>query len=135
MSIPKIGGREARDLLRGTTPGPWEPEFEVGIYPALRLDADDEIDWMCAADRDLAIASPDLAQTIAWLYGREADEGEGPDESKTYYGGRGAWVMDADPGHGVDLTYELFRGMTYDETVDLARALLNAAEEVRNGAE
>lgn len=136
MSIPKIGKREARDLLRGTTPGPWEPEFEVGIYPALRMDADDEIAWTCAADRDLAIASPDLAQTIAWLYGREAYD-EDDRVWLTY-----SWELGVSPGGRVRMMLRdvevddigaWMHHVEPDEAVDLARALLAAAEEARNG--
>lgn len=131
MSIPRITGQQARDLLRGTTPGPWEPEFEVGIYPSLRLDADDEIDWACAADRDLAIASPSLAVTVAWLYGREPD-GHDPHRGPEW----NVWPKVGFTTEGdIAITSERSgTGFTMPKlaAIELARALLAAAEEPRD---
>lgn len=136
-----ITGQQARELLDGSTPGPWTaygimrhpetPTYIVGP-DGQQIAGSMMGDGVEHRDSDLVRAAPQLAETVAWLYGREYDEGEGPDESKTYYG-NGIWYIEADPEQGVSLGYDLYRGMTPDEAVDLARALLAAAEEASDG--
>ena len=154
MSIPKISGQQARELLDGTTPGPWEffhdewgeddagePRFEQwgviggsdGIMSSSPRDslfaADnglvDEHDH--AANLTLAAAAPDLAETVAWLYGREGNEHgvhevDGSLVGTDVYENEGRVEMEST---------RCDRTLTPDEAVDLARALLAAAEEAR----
>ena len=86
MSIPKINGREARNLLDGTTPGPWAwredrdesglPGYEVlGSESADALKSSDYEGYYSSVegseqDKALAAAAPELAQKIVWLYDR-----------------------------------------------------------------
>ena len=113
MSIPKITGREARELL-----DIWSGDVEGLTFAQL------------GADRsygDLFGAAPALAETVAWLYGKRItpDEAEG-DYYSTFRGG----YTYADQGR-VHLNVALSDEFTPDEAVDLARALLAAAEEAR----
>lgn len=131
MSIPKISGRQARDLLIGTTPGPWKSDFAFAdISPVLEYDADDELDWSTKADHELAVAAPALAETVAWLYGAEGQDG--------HYGKR-RWPL------GTRWEVALWRGLisigpegggiafrTPELAEEAARALLAAAEEARD---
>ena len=163
MSIPKITGRQARELLDGTTPGPWEffhdewghnddgeARFEQwgviggsdGIMSSSPREslfgADnglvDEHDH--AANLTLAAAAPDLAETVAWLYGREPD---GPG-AHIHRGRTGEYDQEAVAAHPEAGVVEVYAAhdhgqapafLTPDEAVDLARALLAAAEEAR----
>ena len=152
-----ISGQQARELLDGTTPGPWTATVDhimrVGWEQRERerspWNDDDLIPWLAdesehvlmnpepewkpltenRADMLLAAAAPDLAETVAWLYGREPDKGT-PDEFDTEYVG---WV----PGMPRVSVYvardhgESHADLTPDEAVDLARALLAAAEKAR----
>lgn len=78
---------------------------------------------------ELFRAAPDLAETIAWLYGREADRVGGWTDLRYELG----------DGFRVDLrgdrvsvgTGRLSMHFSRDEAVDLARALLAAAQEAR----
>ena len=117
MSIPKITGREARELL-----DIWAGDVEGLTFAQL------------GADRsygDLFGAAPALAETVAWLYGREANKGH---TEKVWHEGElelgGEWSVQRVSGE-VDLTLFNPSTLTPDEAVDLARALLAAAEEVR----
>ena len=138
-----ITGAQARELLDGTTPGPWEwrhndyPEHDEdhdalgnGEKTALRSqDAEQYSSWVSGSEQDraLAAAAPTLAETVAWLYGKSItpDESEG-DYYSTFRGG----YTYADQGH-VHLNVALSDAFTPDEAVDLARALLAAAEKAR----
>ena len=97
MSIPKISGRQARELLDGSTPGPWTATedhiIRLGREKRGRQspwDDDDPDPWMAdesdhvlmnpepewkpltenRADMLLAAAAPVLAETVTWLYER-----------------------------------------------------------------
>ena len=114
MSIPKISGQQARELL-----DIWSGDVEGLTFAQL------------GADRsygDLFGAAPALAETVAWLYGRPSDETVPGDEHWDTEGflvevrdGRVAMFDDE-----ATTTY-----LSVDQTVDLARALLAAAEEAR----
>ena len=140
-----ITGHQARELLDGTTPGPWEwrhndyPEHDEahdalgnGDKVALRSqDAEQYASWVSGSEQDraLAAAAPALAATVAWLYGREPDKGKTHEFDTEYVG----WV----PGMPRVSVYvardhgESHADLTPDEAVDLARALLAAAEKAR----
>ena len=90
MSIPKITGREARELLDGD------------LAP-------------------LFVRAPELATTVAWLYEREAGDVRYGYEDDITGESSGLVYIEVDDGY-----------RTADEAVDLARALLAAAEEARN---
>ena len=150
-----ISGQQARELLDGTTPGPWTATADhimrVGWEQRERerspWNDDDLIPWLAdeseyvlmnpepewkpltenRADMLLAAAAPELAATVGWLYGKNItpDEAEG-DYYSTFRGG----YTYADQGH-VHLNVELTDALTPDEAVDLARALLAAAEKAR----
>lgn len=149
MSIPRITGREARDLLDGTTPGPWEAGpsmtlsttvavFSHGYGPVAfisnREGGVDEVPAM--TDGALAAAAPTLAATVAWLYGREPD-GPGPHFHRGRMGEYDQEAVASHPDAGVVEVYaahdhgEASAFLTPDEAVDLARALIAAAEEAR----
>lgn len=150
--MTRITGREARELLDGTTPGPWEffhdewghndddeARFEQwgviggsdGIMSSSPRDslfgADnglvDEHDH--AANLTLAAAAPALAETVAWLYGAEvwATDDHGP-----WWRGKD-WEAAVEENGTVEVTVD--RRLAPDEAVDLARALLAAAGEAR----
>ena len=140
-----ITGQQARELLDGATPGPWRweerdyPEYEEGYEVlwngaemALRSqDSDQYSSWVRGSDNDKALiaAAPALAETVAWLYGREPDKGKTHEFDTEYVG----WV----PGMPRVSVYvardhgESNADLTPDEAVDLARALLAAAEKAR----
>ena len=133
MSIPKINGREARNLLDGTTPGPWEWDQKTGdiasppyILAETFIDAD--------ANGPLIVAAPNLAETVAWLYGSEPNEPYDEWRIEAEFGLRGQ-VHIADNQDGtVELVTGPYGAATYlkpDEAVEVARALLAAAEEAR----
>lgn len=99
-----ITGQQARDLLDGTTPGPWEwrhndyPEHDEahdalgnGDKAALRSqDAEQYSSWVSGSEQDraLAAAAPALAETVAWLHDRlaeiEADRDAKADEAERW---------------------------------------------------
>ena len=127
MSIPRITGRQARNLLDGTTPGPWvwDQQLECVVDPPYSL-ADLHVN--AEGNGELIAAAPDLAETVAWLYGRPSDETVPGDEHWDTEGflvevrdGRVAMFDDE-----ATTTY-----LSVDQAVDLARALLAAAEEAR----
>ena len=110
MSIPKISGQQARELL-----DIWAGDVEGLIFAQL------------GAGRsygDLFGAAPALAETVAWLYGRKSDDEAVWDdkyEVSVMADGRVA-VFD----HEATTTF-----FTRDEAVEFARALLAASEEAR----
>ena len=119
-----ITGQQARELLDGTTPGPWEWDKQTGdiasppyILAETFIDAD--------ANGPLIVSAPDLAETVAWLYGREADD-------------EGIWDDKYEVSVMVDGTVAVFDHevtttfFTRDEAVEFARALLAAAVEARD---
>ena len=72
MSIPKITGREARNLLDGTTPGPWEARPN-GVVVSYATGAQIQLvghNQRALGDAPLMAAAPALAETVAWLYDR-----------------------------------------------------------------
>lgn len=75
MSIPKISGREARELLDETVDGPWRVEVQMGtdliVDPSGYAVAynEDEPD-VGRPNSELLAAAPSLAETVAWLYDR-----------------------------------------------------------------
>lgn len=110
MSIPKISGREARKLL--------DDAAHRGDFASLMF------------------ASAELAGTLAWLYEREPD---GP-TAHLHRGSTGEYDQEAVCSHPAAGVVEVYAAhdhgqasayLTPDEAVDLARALLAAAEEVR----
>lgn len=113
MSIPRITGQQARDLL-----DIWSGDVEGLTFAQL------------GADRsygDLFGAAPALAETVAWLYGREGNEHgvhevDGSLVGTDVYENEGRVEMEST---------RCDRTLTPDEAVDLARALLAAAEESR----
>ena len=111
MSIPKITGREARELLNDAA--------HRGAFAQLMH------------------ASADLAGTLAWLYEREPD---GPG-AHVHRGRTGEYDQEAVASHPEAGVVEVYAAhdhgqasafLTPDEAVDLARALLAAAEEARD---
>ena len=98
----RIAGTKARELLDGTTEGPMKARYR---------------------DDDLLAAAPALAETVAWLYGREPDLVEKD--------GRAEWDMTAHhevvavDGEVLDMDG---RSHTPEDAVEYARALLAAAE-------
>lgn len=147
-----ITGQQARELLDGATPGPWRwevrdyPEYDEGYEvlgngteTALRSqDADQYASWVVGSDRDkdLTAAAPALAETLAWLYGREPD-GYGDNVHRGVISQYDQEAVAAHPEAGTVEVYaahdhgEASAMLTPDEAVDLARALLAAAEAAR----
>ena len=137
-----ISGQQARELLDGTTPGPWNwedrdyPDYDEGhevlwngTETALRSqDSEQYSSWVSGSDNDkaLAAAAPALAETVAWLYGREPDD---VDED-----GRAEWRLEpflevvAVPGAVIDIDG---REHSPDGAVEYARALIAAADRAR----
>lgn len=108
MSIPKISGQQARELI-----DIWAGDVEGLTFAQL------------GADRsygDLFGAAPALAETVAWLYGRQSGDGL----HITLPNGYDVWTRDG-------VVHLEFMEMTPDGAMDLARALLSAAEEARRG--
>lgn len=147
MSIPNISGRQARNLLDGTTPGPWEAGpsmtlsttvavFSHGYGPvAFVSNREGGVDEVPAlTDGALAAAAPTLAATVAWLYGQTGQDQWGDwelDHHDPYYqfaavrpDGEGRISLAVGP-YGQEILLDP------DEAVDVARALLTAAEEAR----
>ena len=155
MSIPKISGRQARNLLDGTTPGPWQWRERLGgdtaapdrmtlgteFQDALKtFDGEDYLSGVYGSieDLNLVASAPELAETVAWLYGREPD---GPG-AHVHRGRTGEYDQEAVASHPESGVVEVYVAhdhgdasafLTPDEAVDLARALLAAAEEARRG--
>ena len=141
MSIPKITGQQARELLDGTIDGPWSVEVHkrhdiiaspVGYAVASNEDSPED----GRANSELLAAAPALAEAVAWLYGREPD-GPGP---HFHRGRMGEYDQEAVASHPEADVVEVYAAhdhgqasafLTPDEAVDLARALLAAAEEAR----
>ena len=133
----RITGQQARELLGGTTPGPWSWEdrdypdydegYEVlwnGAETALRSqDSEQYSSWVTGSDKDKALvaAAPALAATVEWLYGREVD-----DYRKLAHLTAAGSVAATPDAVAAD-----FGVFTPDEAVDLARALLAASEKAR----
>lgn len=125
--MTRITGQQARDLLRGTTPGPWEPVGADIDSPEGQIGGawDGEVGRL--ANAELMAAAPDLAETVAWLYGREPDRVGGWTDLR--YGLGDGFRVDL-RGDRVSVgTVRLSMHFSRDEAVDLARALLAAAEE------
>lgn len=133
--MTRITGRKARELLDGTTPGPWQayaqmrhpesPTYIVGP-DGQRVAGDSMGDGVTHRNSPLVTAAPDLAETVAWLYGRESDD-------------EAVWDDKYEVSVMVDGTVAVFDHeatttfFTRDEAVGFARALLAAAEEARRG--
>ena len=124
-----VTGQQARDLLDGSTPGPWtaygimrHPETPTCIVgpDGQQIAGSMMGDGVEHRDSDLVKAAPQLAETIAWLYGREPDEGGVHSAGLTE-------VFGADDG----IVVEGLATLTLDEAEDLARAILSAVEKAR----
>lgn len=89
---------QARELLDGTTPGPWEALFDNEAIETdtstVLCNTDGAVEWGRNIEHDvpLAAASPDLAQTIAGMteeWGVRFPDGSewwpGGDSEKTVY--------------------------------------------------
>lgn len=119
-----VTGDQARELLEGTTEGEWSRSKDRHLTNTL-VSGDRTIAICSHYDVDLIAAAPALAETVAWLYGRESDdEGIWDDhyQVSAMADGRVA-VFD----HEATTTF-----FTPDETVEFARAMLAAAERARN---
>lgn len=143
MSSNRVTGAQARELLAGTTEGPWQwrkrEDERLGgrDYDALgnadedalvTRDAEDYASWVDGDthNKTLAAAAPALAETIAWLYGREP---EGPRDAHWTAASTGIVA----PTDGA-VVVETIGTITVEEAVDFARALLDAAEKARRQA-
>lgn len=134
-----ITGKQARDLLDAAeTPAPWQvarqetPHGHVSqvVGPVektnMRFDFIPVVATnMTETDAALAAASPDLAATLAWLYGREADDEAVWDDhyEVSVTADKRVAVFD----HDATTTY-----FTPDEAIEFARALIAAAEQARH---
>ena len=122
-----ITGKQARELLDGTTPGPWEARPN-GVVVSYSTQSQIQLvghNQRALGDAPLMAAAPDLAETVAWLHGREADDEAVWDdhyEVSVMADGRVA-VFD----HDATTTF-----FTPDEAIEFARAMLAAAEEARD---
>lgn len=70
--------KDAKQLLDGATPGPWEHYEDHGIVSLSSGDAAIATD-LNAWDADLIAAAPELAQALAeetWEYSAQAERGE-----------------------------------------------------------
>jgi hypothetical protein len=119
-----ITGQQARELLDGTTPGPWEWDKQTGdiesppyILAETFIDAD--------ANGPLIVSAPDLAETVAWLYGRKSDDESVWDDHYEVSATADKRVAVFD--HDATTTF-----FTPDEAIEFARALLAAAEQARH---
>lgn len=130
--MTRITGQQARDLLEGATSGPWEWYPDNGIVSLKSSSGGPVATDLNVVDCDLMAAAPDLAETITWLNGRHqdrvADDGtEWHWKDQTILTSRGAGALAMFKGNFIGYDDE----MTPDEAVDLARALLAAAQEAR----
>ena len=142
-----ITGQQARELLDGTTrgpwtvdkPHPWEEEVADGLFiyghPEDGTTAYPEIvRGHFEDDADLIAAAPALAETVAWLYGQTGQDYDGDwqlDHHDPYYqfaavrpDGEGRISLAVGP-YGQEILLDP------DEAVEVARALLTAAEDAR----
>ena len=170
-----ITGRQARELLDDTTPGPWTATedhiMRVGWEQRERerspWEDDDPTPWLAdesdhvlmnpgsewkpltenRADMLLAAAAPELAETVAWLYGAEMITDSWGDVEWRRHGGDGNLTLETDryvevetflSDEGGPLVYvttgpygETVK-LNADEAVEMARALLAAAEVARH---
>ena len=131
--MTRVTGQQARELLDGTTSGPWRVEVhkrhDIIAQPGGHAIAYNEDEpEIGRGNSHLLAAAPDLAETVAWLYGRKADG---------HYGKR-QWPL------GGKWEVALWRGLiaigpegggiafrTPELTEEAARALLAAVEEHR----
>ena len=159
-----VTGQQARELLDAATPGPWtatedhimrlgwekrererSPWNDDDLIPWLADESDHvlmnpEPEWKPLtenrADMLLAAAAPELAATVAWMYGREPD-GPGPHAHRGRISQYDQEAVASHPETGVVEVYvahdhgEESAFLTPDDAVDLARALLAAAEKAR----
>lgn len=138
----RITGKRAQELLNGTTPGPWATSDDAE-GPHERYIYDWDSGNMCIAVADdgggssctvseirLAAAAPALAKTVTWLYGREPDTHH-PDngtwwDTHEYLISQGEFGITLFDGSGESRT------LNTEQAIDLARALLNAAERMND---
>ena len=122
-----ITGKQARELLDGTTPGPWEARPN-GVVVSYSTQSQIQLvghNQRALGDAPLMAAAPDLAETVAWLHGREADDEAVWDDhyEVSVMADKRVAVFD----HDATTTY-----FTPDEAIEFARALLAAAEQARD---
>ena len=148
-----ITGQQARELLDGATPGPWTATedhiMRLGWEQRKRerwmADESDHVlmnpepEWKPLTenrtDMQLAAAAPALAATVAWLYGQTGQDYDGDwqlDHHDPYYqfaavrpDGEGRISLAVGP-YGQEILLDP------DEAVEVARALLTAAEDARH---
>ena len=136
-----ITGQQARELLDAATPGPWTATEDHIMRLGWEKRKRERSQWMAdesdhvlmnpepewkpltknRTDMLLAAAAPELAATVEWLYGRPVD-----DLRKVAHL-TPAGAVAASP----DAVVSDMGTFTPDEAVDLARALLAAAEKAR----
>ena len=128
MSIPR--GKPAHE------PNLTDEAVDFGYWAAKRLGC--HVDYLAGLTL-VAIAelvARDATETVAWLYGREPD-GPGPHVHRGRFREYDQEAVASHPEAGVVEVYaahdhgEASAFLTPDEAVDLARALLAAAEEAR----
>ena len=129
-----------------------EEGYEVlwnGAEMALRSqDSDQYSSWVTGSDRDkaLAAAAPALAETVAWLYGAEMTIDSWGDVGWHRHGGDGNLTLETDRYVEVETFLSDEEGplvcvttgpygetvkLNAEEAVEMARALLHAAEKAR----
>lgn len=139
MSIPKISGQQARELLDGTTPGPWEWRERRGgdtaapdrmtlgteFQDALKtFDGEDYLSGVNGSieDLNLAATAPELAETVVWLY----------DRIREIHNDQRCWAdayrapIEWDP-HSTDPA-RLARAEAHDDCADMLATLLDDEE-------
>ena len=147
--MTRITGQQARELLDGTTPGPWEARPN-GVVVSYATGAQIQLvghNQRALGDAPLMAAAPALAETVAWLYGAEMTTDSWGDVEWRRHGGDGNLTLETDryvevetflSDEGGPLVYvttgpygETVK-LNADEAVEIARALLAAAEVARH---
>lgn len=132
--MTRITGQQARELLDGTTPGPWRVEVhkrhdiiaQPGGHAVAYNEDEPEIG---RGNSELLAAAPALAEMVAWLYGAEGQEADNgwrrwPLGRTWSVGLRDGYISIGPEGGGLGF-WDL------DAAENAARALLAAAEEAR----
>ena len=95
------------------------------------VDYDFRAEFDHQGDSNLCVAAPDLAETVAWLYGREHTSADGDGVVWADKSGGLQVIADNCPRQVFVMDDEGSWAYTPDEAVELARALLAAAEKAR----
>ena len=137
-TFERITSEKAREMLEKATPWPWKAFSQMRHIgsPSYIVDANDNAvagemlgSGVEHGNSEIITKAPELAATLAWLYGREHNVEKGDSYVWNLGGGWGVATLD-------DLIYignadQQIVCDTLEEAEDMARYLLNASEKIK----